>query len=658
VSSLRDPIAYDSFWHLKTGEDWVELGYSPFEDHYSITHSGQPIITQPYLFQASLHGFVKHFGLETGYKLVVFIGMACAAFMLLIWLRSINAPILVAAAALAAVVVVMQVRAQVRPELFAYSLLIFCLMVYSWVRAQPSPKRLMLVALTMLLFTNYHSAILGYVIFFGLFVDLAVDQIRKRASTSEWLTWAIWGAIVVAVGFLNPTFNHPVIVSLGFSSEWLDLITEYRSPWQGRNGFIVFGLVLMGILTIAAFLRLGLFGYSIVCGIFAWYTSRYGRLIAPGGIVLISLFALAITMLDRLKPVHGHERRMRALITAVCLAIFIVSISASVSKARSLVQANQSLAGYFPQSMVEYMKAREKEGRIFNDFSIGGFLIYHLGDTSKVYVDGRTAILYPVAHVQSWIQANTDPDLMRSLISEHEIDFVIVQNGLTQMRVMGAIEEMNLDFVDLRYSLFAQGQANFPILGDMWSQPSCWFTDSEALVQAEQNLAVSILPESSPLLPFAYLAADFAAAPDKNDFLHSVQDSDKYLRNDVNSRFMAHRALQIGEDELAVEFFSRVRGQQASDLLASGIALVRSGELQQGYRLLNTVAQRTQARPDSATVQLLRTTLAEILASGDLHPDFRDALVEINDRLPARETGDSIPAQRQNLFCPIELEND
>ncbi len=72
VTSLRNPAAYDSFWHLQMGKDWIEHGLSPWVDHYSFTFNGHEITNPPVVFQALLHFAVSQFGLRPGFLLVKF----------------------------------------------------------------------------------------------------------------------------------------------------------------------------------------------------------------------------------------------------------------------------------------------------------------------------------------------------------------------------------------------------------------------------------------------------------------------------------------------------------------------------------------------------------------------------------------------------------
>jgi len=67
---IRNPIAYDSFWHLQMGKDWVENGLSPWIDHYSFTFQGHPIKNPPIAFQVLLHFAVNELGVRAGFILV------------------------------------------------------------------------------------------------------------------------------------------------------------------------------------------------------------------------------------------------------------------------------------------------------------------------------------------------------------------------------------------------------------------------------------------------------------------------------------------------------------------------------------------------------------------------------------------------------------
>ena len=126
----------------------------------------------------------------------------------------------------------LQLRLMVRPELFSYTFSIVALMLYFRSKNTLSVGSILPMVLLMWIWTSYHSSIIGYVIFLGFFLDVAVDQFKSKASLGVWTKWLLWGLLIVAVGFINPGLSHPVLQALTFPEEWKTSIMEYRTPEQ------------------------------------------------------------------------------------------------------------------------------------------------------------------------------------------------------------------------------------------------------------------------------------------------------------------------------------------------------------------------------------------------------------------------------------------
>jgi hypothetical protein len=220
VSALRNPVDYDGYWHLRMGMDWVENGLSPWRDHYSFTYPGEEIVGPPVAFQVTLYQAVKLLGERGGFVSIKLAAFLLSLGMMLAWLRQIGAPVLAYLLVLPLLVAVIQFRAQVRPELFSYALSIVALMLYHRSRLHLSAAAILPVALLLWLWTNYHTSVIGYVIFFGLFIDIGLRLLRERQGMVAWVAWVAWGALLVAVGFLNPSVSHPILRLLLFPAEW------------------------------------------------------------------------------------------------------------------------------------------------------------------------------------------------------------------------------------------------------------------------------------------------------------------------------------------------------------------------------------------------------------------------------------------------------
>ena len=195
VTSLRSPVALDPFWHLQMGKDWIENGLSPWVDHYSYTYQGHAITNPPVIFQALLYFTTSQFGLETGFKVLrfgCFLLTLCATLLLL---RQIRAPAILYALIVPMIVFLLEMRAMVRPELLSYTLSIIALMLYIRARNTISANNLIPMVALMWFWSFYHSSVVGYIIFFGFFLDCAVAQFESKAPKSIWVKWLTWGCI-------------------------------------------------------------------------------------------------------------------------------------------------------------------------------------------------------------------------------------------------------------------------------------------------------------------------------------------------------------------------------------------------------------------------------------------------------------------------------
>jgi hypothetical protein len=295
VTAMQDPKSYDSFWHLKMGEDWVENGLSPWQDNYSFTYRGSRISSPPVFFQVALHSTVEWLGLDSGYKLFKFAGMMLVLLTMLAWLKRVKAPVVIYCMVLPVLVILLQSRATVRPEHLSYALIVFALILYDRARAGVAIRTLLPIAVLMLVWTNYHSAIFGYIIFCGLFLDLGVKQLDDHAPAATWGKWLAWGILIVAVGVLNPSFSHPLLNMIFFPDEWKTFIMEYQSPLIYKNVPAIYVLLFISVTTLVLLVRQRSFGFLLVSTVLLYNAAMISRVVAPAGIVLLCIFAFVMS---------------------------------------------------------------------------------------------------------------------------------------------------------------------------------------------------------------------------------------------------------------------------------------------------------------------------------------------------------------------------
>ena len=130
VTTRRNYYGYDGFWHLQAGLDWLEYGLSPWLDHFSFTFKGKEVSGPPVFFQILLGWLVKQFGLDPGFQIYRFTSFLLIFGLFVAYLSRLRAPTFVFCLMLPLVVVLLQYRSLIRPELLGYSFSIIALFLY------------------------------------------------------------------------------------------------------------------------------------------------------------------------------------------------------------------------------------------------------------------------------------------------------------------------------------------------------------------------------------------------------------------------------------------------------------------------------------------------------------------------------------------------
>ncbi len=585
VSSLRNTVSYDSYWHLKMGQDWVENGLSPYQDHLSFTFDGEAIQSPPVVFQWGLYQLTEALGQKTAYRLYKFASMVLCLILLLAWLKQTRAPVWVYGLVIFTLVCLLQLRASVRPELISYSFCLLSLMVYQRALARTAVTTMLPVVLVMWAWTNYHSAILGYVIFFGLFVDLAIKQFIARAGWSAWLNWGFWGALVVAIGFLNPSLTHPIIHALNFSSEWRGLLQEYLSPAMYKGIPAIYVILLFSLVTLALAWRQRRIGLLIVCLVMLYQALSMARFVTPAGIVILGVFALVMSRVDLKGYFDARPAALSRGVSAVLLACFLLTTLTAVAAAREMVHRNADLVGYFPAGLVAYMQDSGLAGRIYNEYELGGYLAYNLAPASKVYIDGRTDILYPVEFAQHYFASKNNAAEVSALFEQHQVDYAVLTHSAANARLIDHVGGFSLDFADVRYFMYRKGTGNFATAGLLWGKPYCWADSMSDELRQEYRQAILLLSPSSPFLAYLGMMTSYANATDRSEFLKTLP-AEAFV-NDSSKRWVAYRAVENGFDNEAFVILQSVETQEARDFLAMATLLLKLGRVDDAEKLID-----------------------------------------------------------------------
>lgn len=130
-------------------------------------------------------------------------------------------------------------------------------------------------------------------------------------------------------------------------------------------------------------------------------------------IALLPLLALALVRVAGHLPARGVERPHRWVERIGALACLLV-LTASIADQAFLTPRNPPGFGvrprFFPEGATAFLERHRLDGRVFNSYKFGGYLIWRWWPANQVLIDGRyDAILFDEALLEVCIWNRTDP---------------------------------------------------------------------------------------------------------------------------------------------------------------------------------------------------------------------------------------------------------
>jgi hypothetical protein len=125
----------------------------------------------------------------------------------------------------------------------------------------------------------------------------------------------------------------------------------------------------------------------------------------------------------------------------------------------------------FPVGAIDFMQEHGLVGRILDHLTWGSFIIWHQPG-SKVFIDGRFEMIYPLAVQRDYIEFLRRGKGATRVLASYPHDFVMVEMDSPQYRFMTAQNEWRLIYRDPVAALFARADsttahlAGVPILRD------------------------------------------------------------------------------------------------------------------------------------------------------------------------------------------------
>lgn len=438
--------------HLKNGElllaNW-ESGILK-SNFYSYTNPDYPVINHHWLSGIIFFLVLKLSGFAE--LSLFYIILNAAAFLLFFDAAKKNACFKIAALLSLVLIPLMASRTEIRPEVFSYFFsALFFWILWNYKNNLISGRWLYVLPAAELFWVNTHIYFILGIFLVGVFLfeELCFSFVKfmkeremenePRRNTPTFLSMLRCclfekqikklGVIFFLTGlasFINPFGAKAVFYPFKIFSNYGYPIVENQSvAFLERIDFILPNFILFKIaflLLLASFIFAAFKNYKKISIANLCFGAAFGAMawLAIRNFPFFGFFALPI-MADNIKIITykklGQNTNAGNRVTYICIVIFILAIlfagynTYAIKKNRlekagvGLTSQNSGSAGFF--------SAEGGKGPIFNNYDIGGYLIYYLYPEERVFTDNRPEA-YPTDFFQKiYIPMQQNPAVWR-----------------------------------------------------------------------------------------------------------------------------------------------------------------------------------------------------------------------------------------------------
>lgn len=422
---LRPAADLDVWWQIRLGEVMVQTRSLVPSDVFSYTRMETPWPWKDWGTALLLYAVHAAGGIA---GLVLFKAALLLASAAVLW-RSLRIRSIPPALALLSAAICMSAASFRYSERGAtVSLLIVVVVVWLIDRHRNGKRGLVWIIPLAIFNANVHRGVLLLPVIVGAFAIVEVVESLVLQRDREWKRSALI-AMGTALACLATPFGHRIITTtITLMGQHSPLITEWApveyplvsrlSPASlGAIAFVSIGGVL-GAIKRRDLWDLALIALALGLGLQSIRHLPYVALIGAGPA------AAGWAVLGE----SAWRGRLQALIGITSGALALV-----YTTTRPLPSPSLGLApAHHPEQGVRFVQEQGLHGRVFNEFGYGGFLLFHLWPEHRVYIDGRTDLVYTPQSVEQYIACVHDPNAFAKEQATWNFQWVLVDNSPMQ----------------------------------------------------------------------------------------------------------------------------------------------------------------------------------------------------------------------------------
>jgi len=442
-------FSFDIWTHLSIGKYISQNHKIPEYNIFSYTNENYPTVYEEWLFQVCLYKIYSLFGIFgiNMFRIII----PCFVFFILlclVWEKLNPLTILIFLIG----VIASSIRFFPRPELFSY--LIFSIYLYILFKFEKKPQLLYLIPFLQVIWVNMHGYhIIGFLlIIIFLLCELFSNIINnKKLLNTNIVFLGTTLLLSLMLSFLNPYGFKGIILPFirvfeygGTHKILAYTIRELKSPLISipRINYPILSykvLLFIGLLSFLVNYKNTKLSFLITAISFAYLSIKAERNIA---FFSISILPIAILNFDSfITRVRGNINNkfsflcssilesVSYVILLLCICIVIVDV---ISNNYYIRQNSPKRFGFgiseqmYPVNAVKFIKEKGiVVNNIFNNFDIGGHLLWNFYPDKKVFIDGRTNS-YDINFYKNYRKMLINKKLLEETIKKYNIDCFLI----------------------------------------------------------------------------------------------------------------------------------------------------------------------------------------------------------------------------------------
>lgn len=595
---LRD---FDIWFHIKAGELFVNLGHLPFVDYFSFAAQGREWIHFEWLFQIVVY-FLSKIGLWIIPPFISIFVVILYFFLLRIFHYIFGLGLFPRLLISFVFFVLTYEFYTARPHIIAYTFLtITCFLILArifkdkkWVYATP---------FITLIWTNIHST--GF-LSWGIMLSFAVllllqwlvnrDKNHFQKCRDLFICSGVNFLVTISppMGFLN----YKLLWRFFLEREFLGVfIAEWAptSPEENPVGYFLFTALLITTVLVFLFLTIkkklylkNVWGIPFIIMALTGYSAS--RNVFPATLGLLILLAWNIRhiadFLDTKRAIYqGHIRLLSTFAIALVILVFFGYLL--IEKQRAF--ASRRL--YYPVQSTEFAK-RYLNGNMFNDYTYGGYILYHVYPRLRVLIDGRAEIYlccemhdYLSLAINKYLPDDEYYTLLTDYWNKYDISFAIISTQKNNVmrriaRLLNADPHWTLVFWDDDSQVFVKRNGkNDEIIAQLEAKNATPYL-REPFVKNNMNEALSEYERMDKIAPSAhtsnaigFILMQKGRFDEAKERFNSAIDQDPTFESPYMN--LAELAAKDGDLDKAISLYTKAQ-YLAED---RGLIYVRLGQL-------------------------------------------------------------------------------